>query len=240
VPDQAELTDAGHAKALNLRRYIKPAIAAAAVIMIGFALLFSTPAAKAVDLGQIYEALEKVRNVCISRFVPDKAERIQQRWVSRAFACRLTWNNKRFVLWDFANSVKTIKPLDGSTIQADTLSADVVAKGKKSLEGSFGLLPFPDISAVPKDSQWNRVGNEDMEAPIPHTEVYDLTWKMTKGMVTEYYRWRVFIDAQTNLPKKTKWYYKTAPEEEYTLESIEIITFPTDSEIEAVIQSTFD
>ncbi len=240
VPDQEELTDAGHTKALHLRRYIKPAIAAAAVILIGFALLLSTPAAKAVDLGQIYEALEKVRNVCISQFVPDKAEPTQKIWSSKTLNIKMFETDGQFVLWDFANSVKKIKPLDGSTIQIDSLSGDIVAKGKKSLEGSFGLLPFPDISAAPKDRQWNRVADEDIEDSIPGTEVYDLTWKTTEGMVTEYRRWRVFIDTQTNLPKKTMWYKKTPIDDEYALYSIEEVAYPRDSEVKAFIQNTFD
>ncbi len=225
--------------ALNLKQFIKP-VAAAAIILIGILILFSVPAAKAVDLSQIYEALEKIRNVCISRFVPDKAEPIQERWVSRTFACRLTRNNKRFVLWDFANSVKKIKPLDGSTIQIDSLSGDIVAKGKKSLEGSFGLMPFSDITNIPKDAQWNRVDNKDIETPVPGTEVYDLTWTK-KVPNTEFWKWRVFIDTTTHLPKRTEWYKKTPIENEYTLWSIEVVAYPTtDNEIKAVIQSTFD
>ena len=225
--------------ALNLKQFIRPVAAAAAVILIAFALFFSTPAAKAVDLSQIYEALEKIRNVCISRFVPNKAEPIQERWVSRTFACRLTRNNKRFVLWDFANSVKKIKPLDGSTIQIDSLSGDIVAKGKKSLEGSFGLMPFSDITNIPKDAQWNRVDSKKLTTTIPGTEVYDLTWTK-KVPNTELWKWRVFIDITSNLPKKTEWYKKAAIENQYTLESVTVVEYPSDSKIEAVIQSTFD
>jgi len=227
------------ASALNLKQFIKP-VAAAAIILIGILILFSVPAAKAVDLSQIYEALEKVRSVCISRFVPDKAEPIQKDWVSRILNVRVQKTEKQAVLFDLQNRIRKVKNLSTDSIQTSPISGDFLAKVYNYITGSFGLLPFPDISAVPKDTQWNRVNSKGTKATILGTEVYDLTWNMTKGMVIEYYRWRVFIDTQTNLPKRTEWYYKTAPEEEYTLESIEIITFPTDSEIEAVIQSTFD
>jgi hypothetical protein len=240
VPDQTELTDAGHTKALHLKRYIKPAIAAAAVILIGFALLLSTPAAKAVDLGQVYEALEKVTNVCISRFVPYKAEPTQKVWSSKTLNIKMFETDEQFVLWDFAEGIKRTKPSNASAVQSEPLPLDVVTEGKESLGRSLGLLPFSNVNEALEGTQWNRAGDQDIEAPIPDTEVYDLTWKTTDGMVTEYHRWRVFIDTQRNLPKKTMWYEKTPIDDEYTLYSIEEVAYPHDSEIKAVIQNTFD
>jgi len=225
--------------ALNLKQFIKLA-AAAAIILIGILILFSVPAAKAVDLSQIYKALEKIKNVCISRFVPDKTEPIQQKWVSRTLNVSVQKTKKQAILFDLQNRIRKIKNLSTDSIQETPISGDFLTKVEKYITGSFGLLPFPDISEVPKDTQWNRLGNEYIEAPIPGTEVYDLTWKMIKGMVTEYYRWRVFIDTQTNLPKRTEWYKKTPVENEYTLWSIEVVSYPTDNEIKAVIRSTFD
>jgi len=256
VFNQEELTDTSHtetlpvaftkrpkqkALALNLKQYIKPTIAAAAVILIAFALFFSTPAAKAVDLSQIYEALEKVKNVCISRFLQNETEPIQKLWVSQTLNKRLISTAGQYTLWDFVTGEKKTKFSDTRAIQIDSISPEAVTKGKESVKDSLGLLPFSDISAATKDSQWNRVDDKGVAATVPGTEVYDLTWSKTATpTVIEYYKWRAFIDIQTNLPGRIEWYSKTDADGEYELRSINTVSYPTDDEIKAVIQSTFE
>ena len=224
--------------ALNLKQFVKP-IAAAAIILIGILILFSVPAAKAVDLSQIYKALEKVKNVCISRFVPDKAEPIQQKWVSRTLNVSVQKSKKQAVLFDLQNRIRKIKNLSTDSIQESPISGDFLIKVEKYITGSFGLVPFSDITVAPKGAQWNHVGDEDVEVPIPGTEVYDLTWAK-KVPNTEFWKWRVFVDTTTHLPKRTEWHKKTPIENEYALWSIEVVAYPTDNEIKTVIQSTFD
>ena len=62
----------------TLRIRIAEIAAVAAVILVIFALFFNAPAAKAVTLKQLYEALGKVGNICVARFEPDKDESFQQ------------------------------------------------------------------------------------------------------------------------------------------------------------------
>lgn len=224
--------------ALNLKQFIKPA-AAAAIILIGILILFSVPAAKAVDLSQIYKALEKVKNVCISRFVPNKAEPIQKKWVSRTLNVSVQKTKKQAILFDLQNRIRKIKNLSTDSIQETPISGDFLTKVEKYIAGSFGLVPFSDITVAPKGAQWNRVDDKDIEVTILGTKVYDLTWTK-KVPNTEFWKWRVFIDTTSNLPKRTEWYKKTPIENEYTLWSIEAVAYPTDNEIKTVIQSTFD
>jgi len=63
---------------LNLKQFIKP-MAAAAIILIGILLLFNVPSVKAVDLSQIHEALEKIKNIHISRSLPDEVRPWQRK-----------------------------------------------------------------------------------------------------------------------------------------------------------------
>jgi hypothetical protein len=228
--------------ALNLKQLVKPALAAAAVILIALAVFFSTPAAKAVDLSQIYQALEKVKNICILSFAPGRKEPIQEQWISRTDGFRLLLDNKRADLWDFENGIKKTKSLDSGATEITSLSADTIANGKKSLEGSFGLLSFSDISAVPKDAQWNRVNDKDIAAVVPDAEVYDLTWvqKSVGSDAVKYKKCRVFVDTRANLPKRAENYSKLNLEEKYTLENFVTVIYPSDSEIEALIRSIFD
>lgn len=223
---------------LNLKQFIKP-VATAAIILIGILILFSVPAAKAVDLSQIYKALEKVKNVCISRFVPDKAEPIQRKWISLTLNVSVQKSKKQAVLFDLQNRVRKVKNLSTDSIEETTIAGDFLAKVEKSITGSFGLMPFSGITNVPQGAQWNRVDDKDIETPIPDTEAYDLTWNK-KVPNTEFWKWRVFVDATTNLPKRTEWYRKAAIENQYALVSATVVEYPSDSEIEVVIRSTFD
>jgi hypothetical protein len=227
--------------ALNLKQFIKP-IAAAAIILIGVLLLFNVPAVKAVGLSQIYETLEKVQSVCISRFVPDKPEPTQKVWVSRSLNLKMYESKEEFVLYDIQNKARKIKRLSSGLITTTPVSEDLLAQTKESMEGALGLVPFSDISAIPKGAQWTRVNRKDLETIVPGTEVYDLTWSETgtKGVYTRYRIWRVFVDIDTKLPKRTESYRKMNPEEEYEFYRFVVITYHSESEIKAFIQNVFD
>ena len=221
---------------INMKHFIKLA-AVAALILTAVALFFNAPVAKAVVLDQIYEAISEITNVCISSFVPGNTRPIQEVWVSITNGFRLLHDGKTFVLWDFANNTKKVKTLESNTVQITILSADTVAKGKKSLKSSFGLVPFSEITDIPKNAQWVRVDDEDFEAIAPGTEAYDLNWP-EKGRL--FHKWRFFIEPTTNLPKRVECYKKTVIEHEYELQSMLLVEYPSDSAIEAIIRSTFD
>ena len=48
------------------------------------------------------------------------------------------------------------------------------------------------------------------------------------------------MDTTTYLPKRTESYRKKNYEKEYALKTIEIVTYPADKEIKAVIKSIFN
>ena len=62
------------ARRRTLRIRIAELAAVAAVILVVFALFFGTRATRAVGLGDIYEALGKIENVCIATFQPPANE----------------------------------------------------------------------------------------------------------------------------------------------------------------------
>ena len=221
---------------INMKQFIKLG-AVAALILIAVALFFNAPVAKAVYLGQIYEAISEITNVCISSFVHGNTRPIQEVWVSRTFGFRLLRDSKSFVLWDYTNAIRKDKLFDNGTVQTRALSAEDVAKGKKALKSSFGLVPFSNITDIPKNSQWIRVVDDDVEAIVPGTEVYDLSWP-EKGRW--FRKWRFFIEPTTNLIKRVECYQKAVFEHEYKLNSVLLVEYPSGSAIEAIIRSTFD
>ncbi len=67
----------------RLYRTIKlPAVklAAAAAILIVIALILNIPAAKAIALKQVYDAIDKVDNICVTKFKPSAKEPYQTVW----------------------------------------------------------------------------------------------------------------------------------------------------------------
>ena len=225
--------------AMNLKPLAKTAVAAAAVILIAVALFLSTQTARAVTIDKIYKALEKVKNVHISRFADEK-ELIQERWVSRALNIYMTKTGKELVLSDIPNVVRKTKHLETNSVEIALLSAEMVTKIEKTISGFWGLVPFADLSVIPDDAEWSRVTGDDLKGATESIRVYDLMWieKAYDGSVV-LRKWRVFVDPGKNLPQKTEFYRRLPADTEYILESIEVVEYLENSEIQVVIDSSF-
>jgi len=185
------------------------------------------------------QALEKVRNIRVSRFVPGTTEPIQVEWVSQTLNVRMFSTQDQVVLWDIQNKVKKTKSLSSGSIETTPVSSEVLARVKESIVGMLGLMAFSNISDVPEGAKWNRVDDKDVEVAIDGTEVYDLLWTKNASQA-ESHKWRYFVDTRTNLPRRIEIYLKKALEENYTLYKYEAVTYLSDAEIKALIQSTFD
>jgi len=224
--------------AINLKPLIKAAVAVAAVILIAAALFFNIPTAKAVTIDQIYKAIEKVKNVYISKFVPDKTEPIQEKWVSRTLNIYMTKTGKQLVSWDIHAGVKKSKHLDTAVIETISLTEDIIADVEKKITGYLDLIPFYDISEIPEGAQWVHISKEALESVAEETEVYDLNWveKLDNEPIV-FKKWRVFVDPETNLPQRTELHQRSITESEYTLRSVKVVEYLSDGEIQAVIRN---
>ncbi len=128
-----------------------------------------------------------------------------------------------------------------STVQSDPLTEERLAELEKSLALSSGVAPFSDAKDVPERARWSRVKDPAVEAVIPGCVVYDLVW-VQQGAVSEastYRMWRVFVNTKTHLPRRAESYAKSELEKEYALESFVMVTYPSESEIQDVVVSTF-
>ncbi len=219
---------------MNLKPFLKAGIAVAAVILIGLALLLNTPTAKAVTIDQIYKAIEIVKNVRILKSVPGKTEPTEKKWVSRTLNIYMTKTGKELVLWDPENKIQTATHLGTDSVETTSLSEDLITKINKRISGSLGLLPFYDISEIPKDAEWSRVDDEILEV-AEGIEIYDLKWAKRKyGGSAEFKIWRVFADAKTRLPQKVEGYTRFADDAEFVLETVKVVEYLDESEIQAV------
>jgi len=222
--------------ARKLKPLLKPVAAAAAVILIAIALFLNIPTAKAVTIKQIYEALEKVRNVYIASFVPDKKEPIQEQWVSRELKVQQIKTEKELVLWDLSNRIKKVRHLDSNSVETTKLSTETITDIQNTITGSLGLVPFYDVSEVPTDAKWSHVDDENVEV-TESIEGYDLMWteKAYDGSII-HKKWRFFADPKTNLPKRTEFYQMLPTDDNYIFISAMEIKYLSDSEMQEVIK----
>jgi len=228
------------ARRRTLRIRIAGLAAVAAVILVVFALFFGTRLTKTVALNEIYEALGKVQNVCIATFQPPANEPVQIEWVSQTLNIDMVRFGERFVLWDIPNKVQMIKYLSTGSITTTAITDEKLAKVEQAAGRRFGLVPFSDISDV-SGARWSRVEESKVAAAVSGTKVYELTWpqKETSSEAIESRKWRVFVDTHTNLPKRTEHYFKLDHEEDYKFEKYEVITYPSEDEIQMDIRKTF-
>ena len=225
--------------ATNLKLLLKAGIAVAAVILIGFALLLNTPTAKAVTIEQICKAIETVKNVYISSFVPDKTEPTQERWVSRTLNIYMTKTKLQWVLQDIANGLRTSKDSHTGVIDTVQLTGDDIAGIEQKISGPLGLVPFYDISEIPPDAELNPADDAILEV-VEGIEIYDLKWAERKyGGSVVFKKWRVFADAKTSLPQRVEWYKRFADDAEFVLETVMVIEYLDENEIQKVKNAAF-
>ncbi|MFB0555801.1 MAG: hypothetical protein ACETWQ_21045 [Phycisphaerae bacterium] len=226
-------------RALRIR--IAEIAAVAAVILVAFALFFGTQAKKAITLSEIYEALGRVENVCVAAFQPPANEPLQTEWVSQTLNIDMVRIGEQFVLWDITNKIRMIKYLSSASVRTEVVSEEMLAKAEKAIHQTFGLLPFAYYKEAPQDAQWSRVDDTQVAAVVPDTKVYELIWqeKSTTSDAIGLKKWRIFVDARSNLPKRAEHYFKLKPQEEYKFETYEVITYPSDDEIQADIRKIF-
>jgi hypothetical protein len=221
----------------KLKPLLKTATVAAAIILMAVVLFQNTPTAKAVTLERIYRAIERIRNVHVTRFAPYKTEPVQEKWVSRTLNIYMTKTGKQRILWDINNGVTRMKYLDDGTAKATKLTAENIADIEKKITGSLGLMPFYGISDVPKDADWSRTTDKELEAAVKDIEIYDLTWtERAYDGSTVSKKWRFFVNAQGDIPQRIEIYQMLPADAEYTLEASMVVEYLNDGEMQAVVK----
>ncbi|MHC4640225.1 MAG: hypothetical protein ACYS32_01175 [Planctomycetota bacterium] len=210
-----------------LRPFIKPAAAAAAVILAAL-FLFNAPAAKAVNLGQIYKTLGRITNVHTVMFEFENTEPTQEMYISQTSKAMILKSEKECVSYDIKNKSQKSKDLNTGSITTVKMDKRVRAKIQEMMKAPWGLLPSHNTFKLYPDAKWGRAPDENIKSPIRDTEVYDLTWTEQEFASR---RWRGYIDIKTGLPRKIEWELKLPDEKEYKLETITIVYYPTEAEI---------
>jgi len=219
----------------NIKLFAKPVAAAAAVLIIAL-LVFNVPVTRGIGLSQIYKALGQIKNVCISTFIPGQSKPIRERWISENLDKMILKNNTQYVLWDVKAKSKKSKDFNTSSTVTTMLNDDAILKAEKTMKSPWGLLPFEDISERPPDAQWQQVADENIEATVASTEVYDLIWpEKLIGGFTVFNKWCFYVDTETKLPKRIERFRRQSEEQEYELLDVKKIGYPDSVEVQGLV-----
>jgi len=217
----------------KLRPLLKIAIPAAALIMLGVGLFFNVPAAKGLGIEQIYRAIDAVKNIHITSFVPDKQKPVQEVWVARSSGLYVTKTENKCTLWDISAGVTKTKYGIGA-IGTTSLSENVMVSMKAKIHSSLDIMPFRTPTDIPANAKWSEITDSELAVKTSNTKVYELSWAENTYDGSKIQRiWRIFTDASANLPQKIQWFKQSASDSQPVPESIMIIEYPGDKEIPA-------
>ena len=221
--------------AISWKQFVKP-LAAAAAVLVGIFLLLNGPAASAVDLAEIYEALAKVGSVCVSEFLSGQPEPNCRYWMSRKSGLVLKDKGQQIELYDLNNDSITTAHPDGPTVKP---MSDTTRKGILAYQDSlFGLLPVSRISGIPENAQWVRATGQTTVPVGSGIEVYDLIYAEGDRHV-RYMKWRAFVDPRTRLVDRTELYVKYDPAREYELQKYWIAEYVSQEYVQNLVRASF-
>ncbi|KPK38520.1 MAG: hypothetical protein AMJ65_12770 [Phycisphaerae bacterium SG8_4] len=220
---------------LNLKRYAKPAIAAA-VILIGFAVLFGTSAAKAVNPDQIRRAVMRASNVHITNSTGGRTKPVQEEWVSRSLSIYMSKIGQELTLWDFRTNPKLVVSSYSEPPKEVRVTEAAAEAARRKIDSPLGIMPFENVSAIPADAKWERVRDDDVDFGTQDWEAYDLIWTdATSPGKPVLERWRVFVD-KNDRPQKAQFSRKSPADVEYVVRNELVIEYLSDDDMKTAIE----
>ncbi len=212
--------------------------AAAVIIFLVFVnIFFNTQATGDTTVSQIYDAIEKIKNVHIVKLAPGRREPVQERWISRKLNIYVTKTGDTAVLWNIDKEISQIRDMKLSDKESRHLDAEQKVRVEKKIGGTFSLMPFESFALIPEDAKWQRVDEISQTGISEDTEMYELSWTQ-KGVsgVAHFCKWRVLIDAKSKLPQRTEFFSRSAQQIDYDLISISKIEYLSDHDMKLVIE----
>lgn len=223
---------------MNVRLSAKIAAVAAGILILA-ALLLNTPSAKALTIADIYKAIENIGSIYVASFVPNKKEPIQEQWVSRKFKIQLMKTKEEIVLWDVRNNLKKTKRLDDGLVETEPVPAETIRGIEQQMAGYLGLVPFDELSSLPKGHKWSPVSDDTLPILAEGVETYELTWSQETYGDPIIMMCRFFVDRETALPQRVEFYQKLAPDLEYSLRYVRAVKYLNDSEVQKAFHEVF-
>lgn len=211
--------------------------AAAAVVMIA-ALFLNYAGEKSIDLRTLYTALGQVTSLSIERYTPGEETPYQQEWASQTLNSSMLKLADAVVLWDLAHATGKTKRPGSNSARSGMIPEKVFSDTMYRMSHNFGLVPFPDINHIPDDVQWTQMTDPEVLSVVPDADVYDLVWKKS-WPETEMRKQRYFVNTDLNVPVRIEIYARGESESEFRFLRYEIITYPSESEVENAVAEEF-
>jgi hypothetical protein len=216
---------------VGLKNIVKAAIAAALIVMV-FLFLKSTPTANAVTIKQIYDAIQKATNVYIQQFSTESPEPLQEKWVSKDLGIYAVKDETGFVVWDVSGNAQYRETTGSSKTKTTNLSGLQSAAMQKKILSSLGLMPFEDVSEIPRNAEWRELDVSAMKVVSVGTRVCELTWTIpTPGGSVVRFKWRGFIEKSTNRPLRTEFYMHDSRSADYELQMVHSVEYWTENKM---------
>ena len=216
--------------AMNLKPFLKVALAAAAVIMIGLFLFRDTNPVEAEGVTDMYGAIEGNENIYIAQYKAGSTEPTQERWISHTLNISITKDKNEIVLVNIKTSREKTKNLDTGIIELRKIPEDYLIDAKQTMFKALGLISFKNISELQKKSKWIPV--DDYGEAANGIKVYDLHYTDKTRLS---YR-RCYVNTET-FPERIEIYSSSIGKSEPELKIIYKIRSINEREISTVIQS---
>ncbi len=219
-----------------IRRKIVPGTGLAATFFILAAIYFiDKPVAKEATIAQIYEAFEGARNISVVAFAQDLTSPVKEELVSRTPGIYMIKDQDGATFWNVRDKTKKSRLVNNQKwTRFDNLT---FGKIEKKIAGTLDLFPFPKTEKIPENAHWIPTTEPNVEVSFKDAEVYELQWsekQPDRSVISK--KWRVFIEAGTNLPLKVEFYSKPSVEGDYSLESQIMVEYPSDSQIKSILK----
>ena len=208
--------------------FLKTGIAAATILFM-FILFPRIATSIDVSLGQMYQALNGMKDFHVIAISPNTGNVIHEKWISNSLGLMLIEQQELSALWDINEATMKTEGLE-----AKQLNKEAVLGIKKTMVPSGNLLPFPYLSQVPGQADWNKIELSQTDVEVPGTEIYDLVWTEDIGFgqkITR--RSRCYVDTLSRVPRRTELWREE--DGEFKLQSILKINYPNPAEINKTI-----
>jgi len=188
---------------------------------------------------QICEDLTKIDNFSISMYLADQKEPFQQIWASKPIEMTLLKNTNQnsdlLTLWDISRNNKMISTIADNPTQTENMThSKMLSELEEYIFYTYSLNRFYSISDIPKNAKWKQIQSTD-------SKVFELSWHQKDSVgKQQYYKWRIILNDNTNIPERTELYLKSNSDNQYILDRFCVISHPQQSEIRTIILEYFD
>lgn len=200
-----------------VKRFIKPAMAVAAVLAL-VALFLRTQSTSGVALADVVRAFERAGNVRIVGFDPVSEEAIYEFWVSRGLNLVGQITDRECLVYDLATGEKEdigagkVYPLDNASL------ASVRAFMERCLGFSF--------AEIPANAAWKQRSLSD------NLCVYEITWmRKTYAGRDIPVKYEVVVDGTTRLPVRLCMFYWDSLDMDWLSGTVMVLEYPTEAEM---------